>query len=407
MTTTLKDLLAEYAEDAKAYDVRAQALRTGRRRRRIRRATPAALVLLAVATIGLTQLPEPPQSTGPSLPSSRSDLPGYPAAVDSEPNPAPLPTDRAVGSALMVYNHPDGGHRLVLRDGTQYRLDSPSHGPETTDSYLLSPSGRWLAWPTYADGEPTIRLRDLSGTAMIDFLGTGLPTAWSNNDRWLVLSAPIPRLVELRRQPVVIALIDLAATPPSSTDVDLGMCTECGVAAVRSDGSLVLEALGMGNLGSLIIMNPLRGGMDKADPVNIDLSGHAAADELAATSRMADDQILGGVPNRLRLMNDDTALMPVVRREGDHAVGSSSLDILVLRLDQHVVQQRWQLPEPRAIEGDTLGLWERWDLLAVLPEGLLLAHSTNQRLLSWEIYSPSTRALSLVTDLRGLSSDRQ
>jgi len=403
MTIMLKDLLTEYAEEAKPYEVRAQALRIGRRRRRLRRAIPAAVALLTVAAIGLTQLPLRPRSTGPtepSLPSVRSDLPGYPAEVVADPDPAQLPTDRAVGPALMVYPHPEGGYRLVLRDGRQYRLDSPSHGPETRGSYLLSPGGGWLAWPVHADGEPAIRLRDLAGTTMIDILGMRLPVAWSNNDRWLVLAESMPATVELRNQPVGVVLIDLAASPPSSTDVDLGLCTECAVGAVRSDGSLVLEALGRRNLGSLIIMNPLSGGMDYATPVEIDLDDHASAAELDGTSRVADQLILAGVPNRLRLLSDDTVLMPVHRAD-DSSVGLN-IDILVLRLDQHVVSQRWELPQPRAIPGDPLGDSESWTVHAALPEGLLLVHRTTQRWLALELYDPATGTLSLVTDLRGL-----
>ena len=141
-------------------------------------------------------------------------------------------------------------------------------------------------------------------------------------------------------------------------------------------------------------------GFDEFVVARVDLNDHASAAELDGTSRVADQLILAGVPNRLRLLSDDTVLMPVHRAD-DSSVGLN-IDILVLRLDQHVVSQRWELPQPRTIPGGPLGDSESWTVHAALPEGLLLVHRTTQRWLALELYDPATGTLSLVTDLRGL-----
>ena len=70
MSTVLKDLLNEVAEDAKPYDVRERALRAGKRRRRARRATPGLVALVVILTsVGVATLrPGPaPLVPGPGL----------------------------------------------------------------------------------------------------------------------------------------------------------------------------------------------------------------------------------------------------------------------------------------------------------------------------------------------------
>jgi hypothetical protein len=49
---------------------------------------------------------------------------------------------------------------------------------------------------------------------------------------------------------------------------------------------------------------------------------------------------------------------------------------------------------------------ESWRLREVLPEGLLLVHSEVQRVLSLELYRPTTGELFLVTDLTKLPSGK-
>ena len=405
MTTTLKDLLAEYAEEARPYDVRVQALRVGRRRRRLRRAIPAALVLLAVVTIGLTQLIPQPSPTGPSLPGTRVDLPGYPAAVVMQQDAPPLPTDAPVGPALMLYTYPGDGYRLVLPGGDQYRLEGSLAGEPWDATYDLSPNRRWLF--TAVRGQGTT-VRDLTGTATAEFPGLRHPVSASADGRWLVLGTQSDNVdASEANNPGVVELVDLTANPPVGVSVDLTAYLDCVVAAVRSDGSLVIHNLGAGSLGSLIIFNPHNGDVY---PVDIDLSGHASAGELDATAYIADYLARGRVPNPLLLASDDTAWLRLHHAFGGPVADNVPVlptDVLVLRLDQHVVQQRLRLPEPRAISGDRGGDWEFWFVLTVSPEGLLLLHRTTHRMVAVELYDPATGKLSLVTDLRGLSSVEQ
>jgi hypothetical protein len=53
VSTALRELLAEYADQARIYDVGARALAAGRRRWAMRRAVPVALALMLLVGLGL------------------------------------------------------------------------------------------------------------------------------------------------------------------------------------------------------------------------------------------------------------------------------------------------------------------------------------------------------------------
>ncbi|MBX6748976.1 MAG: hypothetical protein IRY85_04775 [Micromonosporaceae bacterium] len=440
MTATLKDLLTEYAEQARPYEVREQALRRGRRLRRMRMAAPAALAVLAVVATGLTVValgrsvapqhpaqtpspvgpspsvdaspPEPVWPTVPSLPPvvidelERVSLPGYPAEIVTDPDARPLPADRAVGRGLTTYTNPAGPwYGLVSESGAQYRLelgDGVSHD--------LSPGGRWLVSSTRSD----LLIRDLTGTTVATL---PVPNAsvraswwWSPDDRWLLIAATTePATGRPWLPPATASLVDLAQTPLAPREIDLRPWPGFAPAAVRVDGTIVLRPVGMDardRLGELVLVDP-----DSGDgrSIVIDLSAAATPDELAATAYMMGFLGSGGFALPLPQLPDGSAMLQLWRSFGGPPLEAPTIetDVLVLDLDAGVVRERWHLPEPRPLPDNPRGDWESWGIRAVLPEGLLLTHSSTQRRWAWELYDPETGALSLVTDLRGLASAKQ
>lgn len=423
MTTNFKELLAEYAEQARPYEVREQALRLGRRRRRVRLAMPAGLVILSLVATGLAlaslrprpdpQPAEPPPSVPAPvelrLPDSQVGLPGYPAEIVTDSDAPPLPADQPVGRGLTVYTNPAGPwFGLVTETGAQYRLD-----PLDNTNNVLSPAGRWLASYTSTeivqDGaeqriEPTMmQLRDLTGTAMATLPLDGHPGFWwSTDDRWLLTATltyrrPNPPEYEYAR------LIDLSQATPTSQQVDLQPWPGFAPASVRTDGTLVLRSTSPDRLGDLVLVDPASG---DGQAVSIDLSTAAAPDELAAVAAWQGMLMLAGEARPLPMTPDGLALLQLDRAFGGAPLEAPTVptDVLVLDLDAGVVRERWELPEPRPIISDLPDQWETWRIEAVLPEGLLLAHWNTQRRVAWELYDPETGALFLVTDLRGLTS---
>jgi hypothetical protein len=79
MTATLKELLAEYAEQARPYEVREPALRRGRRLRRMRTAVPAGLVVVSLVATAVTLVWQPRQPADPQ-PASRTPVSRRPSS---------------------------------------------------------------------------------------------------------------------------------------------------------------------------------------------------------------------------------------------------------------------------------------------------------------------------------------
>jgi hypothetical protein len=446
MTATLKDLLTEYAEQARPYEVREQALRRGRRLRRMRMAVPAALAALAVVATGLTVAAlgspvapqHPSQSVGPSTPGpspsvrsalpepewpgvptlppvvidelERVSVPGYPAAIVTDPDAPPLPTDRGVGRGLLVYtNAAAGWFGLVTESGAQYRLSSLAD----LGSESLSPGGRWLLsyrsteyfrnGPEEGYRPAEMQVRDLTGTAVTTIPVGGHPRLWwSADDRWLLAAVMDPP-----HPPTSATLVDLWRLTRAPQEVDLRGWPGFAPAAVLGDGTVVLGPLGGERLGDVVLVDPVTG---DGRAISIDLTTAATPDELATATYLANMGRVVGQTGPLYPLPDGSVLLQLERSFGaspDDGGRVANTDLLVLDLEAGVVRERWRLPEPRPIPDSPHGDWEGWGLLAVRPDGLLLTHSTTQRTLAWELYDPQTGALFLVTDLRGLTSAKQ
>lgn len=110
MTDTLRDLLAELADEAKPYDVVQAAAVRGRRRRRLARVVPAVAVVVAAGVLvgGAVSLhgvsPARPGSGMPlGLPCQRIPTSGPPAVVQSE-GPVPRALSEDCGAAIVRLN---------------------------------------------------------------------------------------------------------------------------------------------------------------------------------------------------------------------------------------------------------------------------------------------------------------
>jgi hypothetical protein len=395
VSTVLKDLLAELAEDAKPYDVRVRALRAGKRRRLARRAAPGLIALAVLASVGLAVLrPTPgPERYEPALP-PRISLPGYPAVVEPRPDAPWLSNDRAPGVGAIVYVDRTLGYFLVAADGAQYRLGKPQ-GP-SAESYSLSPDHRWLV-----SAEPQARsrtmLRDLTaGTAWVEFPLYFTPVAWSPDGRWLVLG------LYGGGDPGRVRLIDLHAPviDPNGLEVDLHGFPENQVASVLGDGRLVLAKLGTYPLPDLTIVDPHT---LEQHTVTVDIISHTSPEERQVLAESAAIRAMVGVTQNLTFTTDGRVLLQLNRSastaEGPMIPGTSA-DVLVIDLERQVVIQRWKLPAPRPVPGG----WETWWVSTMVPEGLLLSHQMTGRFLSLELFQPGTGQLFLVTDMTRLPS---
>jgi hypothetical protein len=356
----------------------------------------------------------------PSLPSvviddlARVSLPGYPAAIVTDPDAPPLPTDRSVGRGRLVYtNAAAGWYGLVTESGAQYRLSSLSD----SRSEVLSAGGRWLVsyvgaelargGPASGDGKH-IQLRDLTGTAVITVPVAGIPWLWwSADDRWLLTTVmAVPSPPDPSHPPESATLVDLSKPVPVPQEIDLSRWPGFAPAAVRHDGTIVLRPVGGDRLGDVALVDPATG---DGRTVSIDLAAAATPDELAAVAYWAGMDGLARQASPLDPLPDGSMLLRLWRSfGGPPGVGTvQPTDVLVLDLDAGVVRERWRLPTPRPLPDNPRGDWETWGVAAVLPDGLLLTHSSTQRRWAWELYDPDTGDLFLVTDLRGLASAKQ
>jgi hypothetical protein len=176
--SALRDLLSEVAAEAGPYDVTDRAVRTVRRRRRLAVIAPVAAALL-VAAGTVAALPLRPDGEGEALVWS-SEVSWLPTRLVPVASPPPLPTDRGVAPAAIVYavRNVQFPGTLLTADGRHYRM--PGDGVRA-----ISPDGRWVVFRRGA----TLALRDLTGTAVRD-LGVdhrGTVGAWSPDSRWLAL----------------------------------------------------------------------------------------------------------------------------------------------------------------------------------------------------------------------------
>ena len=167
----LADLLADAAAEAKLYGDPERAVRVLRRRRRLARLTPLAIAVVVLVAVPLTyvSLHRPPTQMTPS-----GIVNWLPARLAPATDPPPLPADRPVGRASLVYVGQDRLRGvLVTADLAQYRV-----GISQVPILGLSPDGRWLL--SVVDNR--VMLRDLTGTATLDLFA--LPdrrvnAAWS------------------------------------------------------------------------------------------------------------------------------------------------------------------------------------------------------------------------------------
>lgn len=181
----LDEALNGLAQDAGSY-ADADRILARARRLRYRKIVGGALAAMAVAAVAGT--------TGPMLwqgnhlrqaapaasvsPLDQLGGPGpYPATVSPPTHLDPLPTDRGVGRAALIYT--GGGNQVIIvtTDGHQYQLPQP--GPLHSGLQSLSPDGRWLL-----DGST---LRDLTTTTVREVARGGV--GWSSNSRWLLIDA--------------------------------------------------------------------------------------------------------------------------------------------------------------------------------------------------------------------------
>jgi hypothetical protein len=396
MTTGLKELLTEYAVEARPYAVGARALASGRRRRAVRRTAPvvAVVLLLVIGAIAAGSRLVRDESVGtPSLPSPTS-LSGFPAAIAPRPDAPTRPTDRAVGRGVLVYQAPErlGGRLawfLVTVDGSHYRLDAAAL-PTPSSTYQLSADRRWLISVT-PDGPPgTTRLWDLTAADRDGHAFTGGPIV-SADGRWLALRSPgMARIVDLR------AGIDRPATP-----VDLSAFPDMALVDVRPDGDLVLASSAPGTVLDLSIVERSTG-VEKRR-VRVDLTPHLTPAEQRGQAQIDELNALAGAPKPLIFAADGLVYFQTTGQYStpDGRERYLDKDVLVIDLVAGRVRQRLALPEPVLRTGEP-DQTERWVLVDVRPEGLILQHRTTQRALAWELFRPATGQRYLLTDLTGL-----
>jgi len=138
--------------------------------------------------------------------------------------PPPLPSDRRVGLASLIYLTAGSPQAvLVAVDGSQYRLPDPA--PRS-----LSPDGRWLL----SVRDQRLTLRDLTGTEVLDvgaYYGAGpFAAVWSTDGAGLV--------VQLRNAPPF--------TEATVVDLDAGRSST--VPLTRLSGTAVCDRQGNGDL---------------------------------------------------------------------------------------------------------------------------------------------------------------
>jgi hypothetical protein len=368
----VKELLVEYAEQARYYDVGVRALARGKRRRRIRHVLPAVVVAVVVLVAVVSAVPY--LSADPI----RTPLVGYPTEIVPVPNPPPLPVD-AVGQGLLVYERAGRQPVMVTMDGREYLLPR-LEGIAPEQSSRLSPDGRWL---THGDAATTL-VRDLTATGAAWML-PGFLVAWSPDARWFALDNQTgsagPRQIDL--YDTTAMTLTAPATP---TVVKLAAFTEANITehklvAILNNRDLVFAArLGADPDLVVIIVDPATGETHTA--MAPDLAPYLTAQERAAAP--AD-------PDAFVATDDGQLLVRIVRRAGS---AYRPTDVITIPVASPTETRRWRLPKPSANE--------RWDVLRVVPEGLLLLHRRGNRLVAIELHAAPDGPTTVVTDLSRL-----
>jgi hypothetical protein len=385
---TIQELLAEYAEGARTYDVGAGALQIGRRHRMMARAVPVAVALAVVVAGGAIALvPRPhathdpvPPATSPVWKSDQLKPSDFPARIVPQPSAPALPTT-GIGRGVWIYWYSDPvdtRQYLVAADGRQYRLE---HGA----AYGLSPDGRWLVGHVTKTAANRATLRDLAGDRTFDIAPDQI--VWSPDGRWMAtITAYLPDNAATDRTVRVVDLANPGAASAMFTMplVDLPLSvTEGGdlVVAVTSSTTGVFE----------IVIRDRRTGVEKRK-TSVDYTVTLTGEELQATTEAIAGRGTMAVGASTVAISDGRLLVQAMRRSGNVIVDGPvvSVDLMTGAATRAFV-----------LSG---GIGEVWSLRKVLADGsLMLVHTRDGRLISFDRYDPVTQQRTQLTDLTAVS----
>ncbi|GAA1815884.1 hypothetical protein GCM10009682_40910 [Luedemannella flava] len=404
MTEQLKELLREYAEEARVYEVRDVALSAARRRRVTRRFAVVAAALAVLALGGIVYaLPRPVAINQPTVTPTPSPTPeglNLPARILPQPQAPELPKT-AVGPAVRLYwyySKPEERtgyiQYLVAVDGSQYRLGPV--GGEPTHRYELSPDGRWLVGSLGTEppwGE--VILRDLNAGTSVRISGND--RFWSPDGRYLAIERKKPN----EEGPGRVAVVDTRHLDSAPASVDLRSFMGWQLMGVTATGDIALTSVDLDTTLRVMVIDRRTGG--RVREASVDLSGMTTADE---RSRMAAAWIFAMSSYGVQFDGDGVFYLQLVMNNELLDPYAEYGDVLVIDLAGRRVRERIALPAP-VVQGDVR---EDRRLLRVLPQGLLLSRSSTApldtsggRLRAWELFDPATAHLTLVTDMSPLN----
>jgi hypothetical protein len=200
LRSALKDLVAEDPPNLVPHELAQAAWSQGRRRRRVRQLTIAALVL-AVVGVGAVTVPLASHSQlfAPTDGGGSTSVGGYPERIGHQWWVRDLPAKVGPMALLMerVVRNEYGGWDVVSESGHRWRLPSVVGD----DVPALSPDGRRLAYLSGVQGPYVLRDLVTGRTTTFPQIGTGSipskteytstgqsPAFWSPDDRHLVMS---------------------------------------------------------------------------------------------------------------------------------------------------------------------------------------------------------------------------
>jgi hypothetical protein len=412
MNNTLNNLMREYAEEARAYDVGADATVAAVRRHRTRRrlgVTAVAALVLAAGGVAYA-LPRPTTTVTPAqtpavtvTPTPSVDLP--PVIVPRTDAPK-LPAHGAVGLGVKTYTVAGAGDGpvtafLLTADGNTYRIGP--YGPPSQDYYRLSPDGRWLVRTHGGVGHlSSTVLRDLTSDA--SYTLTGAAVTWSADSRWVELIR-FRNAVDLDLTAVVDTR-QLGHGQP--TFVDLHPYADQRILGIDADGNIVLTKPGVTDWLNLTVVDRHTGMKLQRD--DLTLVEFLTADERAAGAQdWASDPTVAYGQYAPSVLTGDGLLYLQIASRVTTPTGHAGGDVLVIDVAAGTPRERITIPPPVKVGGG----WESWRLMRVLPEGLLLAHDSHTDwryglgwVKSWDLYQPATGRLTVLTDLSALSPPR-
>jgi hypothetical protein len=350
--STMSELLAEVADEARNYDATDHAVRAMRRQRRFRRIAPMAVAVVVLLGLGVTAAIFR-TTDGESLPTGPSIVDGLPRSLGAGPT-QPFPEDRAVGPAALVYRSlPSLDGVLVTTDGARYRLPDQAIG--------LSPDGRWLV--TLRGGQALVR--DLTGTT------TWTLTSEPKAPYRLVWAKDGTRLAEHGdEEPATV--LDLATG--AVHQVSVGSSPQARLCGLQDTGALVVCARAeTGTVLELSTVDSVTG--EQLSHRSVDVPGVLSENERKGLNIMGYDYI--------QPMAGATTLLLPIYRYLDAGIALPS-DALVLRVDTATIVQRLTMPvnrEPAAVpdpasNGVRYMYQEVWLTRPSPSGGLLLIHAT-------------------------------